>query len=114
MADVDAALEEKNELWQRDASGRRYFYALAEKTRKELGQWRKGYYADTLKMFSYVIRNKLPSGDWPTFLVNEMSQRPDNWLDEKKIRLMRQLYFHPIKDDVEPLTARILGTSTRS
>ncbi len=92
MGEVEASLKEDEKRKSNVAYLKRYFFTLAANVKKILGAKHQGYYVSTLKMFGHVMQKQLPVDDWPKFVMEEMSQRPQNWKDEKKVRIVNQLY----------------------
>lgn len=92
IKDIEEALKEEEKAKLQKANLQRFFYSHMTKVKKTLGIDHKGYLADSKKMFKYVIQSKIPVDDWPNFIIEEITKRPEKWQDEKKIKLINKMY----------------------
>ena len=89
--DADEVLKEDEKKKLQRANLQKYFFTLATKAKNALGLRHPAYYADTQSMFLHVIKAGISVDDWPKFVMEEMSQRPDKWRDEKKIKKLHEM-----------------------
>lgn len=91
--EVDEALKEEEKHKKHQANLKRYFYTLVSNAKKVLGGKSLAYYAETQKLFGEVIKLGISIDDWPNYIMNELSNNPNKWVDQVKQRKLENLYF---------------------
>jgi len=71
---------------------KRYFYTLVANAKKTVGANHLGNYAETHLLFNEVVKLHKSVDDWPGFIMTELMNSPNKWIDAKKLKRLQELY----------------------
>ena len=92
LKDVDESISVEEKQKSQKAAMKRYFYTLVTNAKKTIGGRQMGYYAVTLLLYNEVTKKKLSVDDWPSFIIKELNDTPDKWIDPKQLAKLKELY----------------------
>ena len=92
MKEVDESITLEEKKKSQKAQMKRYFYTLVTNAKKTLGGKHMGYYAETQLLFNEALKQQKSVDDWPNFIMNELNNTPDKWVDPKKLKKIQDLY----------------------